>query len=196
MIYPNGSLSLQQLSKMLNSDEYIIYFEPNDEPEDWDWRHKGFWRSPNRVQLVNTNELFWALESEYNKQGSIIYDMTENYFKNHPYEGEEVSHVDTTFNWQYSSPYGKKYCYKICPCTYLGEAPKHIPLEIVCYDNGFKGSCFQIGSWTRDKEGYEFRSCGNRLWKYVDEKDIPVIWNILKEVDEFLAKKFLEEGDD
>jgi hypothetical protein len=33
------------------------------------------------------------------------------------------------------------------------------------------------------------------LWKYVDEKDIPVIWNILKEVDEFLAKKFIEEGD-
>ena len=42
-------------------------------------------------------------------------------------------------------------------------------------------------------EGYEFHSCGSRLFDYVEEEDIPRFWSIIKEVDKFLAKRFAQE---
>ena len=141
-----------------------------------------------------SNGTLFAFRKEYDKEGRIIYDLTDTYFSNHPYEGEEVKHVKETFDWQYASPFGNKYCYKICSCSYLGEPPKFIPLEIVCYENGFNDSCFTIGHWDRDDEGYEFHSVGSRLFKYVHEKDVELIWRIIKEADDFLAKRYKEEN--
>ena len=129
----------------------------------------------------------------YNGEGHIIYDITKTYYANHPYEGEEVKHVEETCVWQYTSLFGRKFSYKVRPCSYLGESPKYVPLEIVCYDNGFNDSCFQIASWERSNEGYEFHSCGSRLFDYVEEEDIPRFWSIIKEVDKFLAKRFAQE---
>jgi hypothetical protein len=195
MICPNGTSSLDELRKMVFSKDYIVWYEPFDEPKDWDWRTKGIYRSPNKIKITTQAALIDAIRKEYDKEGCIIYDITENYYKNHPYEGEEIKHVKEVFDWQYSSPYGCKYCYKICPCSYLGAAPKNVPLELVCFENGFNNNCFTIGIWNRDDEGYEFRSVGSRLFDYVNEKDVNLIWKIIKEADEFLSKRFLEERD-
>ncbi|MBR6610702.1 MAG: hypothetical protein IKK93_00450 [Campylobacter sp.] len=195
MICPNGTLSLKQLYDMVYSKDYVVWYEPNDEPSDWDWKTKGFYRSPNKIKITTQAALLDAFRKEYDKEGRIVYDLTDTYFSNHPYEGEEVKHVKETFDWQYASPFGNKYCYKICSCSYLGEPPKFIPLEIVCYENGFNDSCFTIGHWDRDDEGYEFHSVGSRLFKYVHEKDVELIWKIIKEADDFLAKRYKEENE-
>ena len=46
MYCPNGNLTLNQLLDMLFSKEYDIWFEPDDKPEDWDWKKNGFYPSP------------------------------------------------------------------------------------------------------------------------------------------------------
>lgn len=93
------------------------------------------------------------------------------------------------FKWQYE---GEK-CYKINNCSYLGEPPKHIPLELVQFFDGFDTPCFQLGSWERDKEGYEFRSCGSRMFEYIPKKDLEEVWKGLKKADKFLNERFLHE---
>lgn len=195
MIYPNGIVSVSKLREMVYSKEYIVWFEPNDQPADWDWKTQGFYHSPHRTKITTQADLLEAIKKEYDKEGRIAYEITDVYYTNHPYVGEEIKHIEETFIWQYTSNFGRKLSYKVCPCSYLGESPKHIPLEIVCYEDGFNSSCFQICSWERDSEGYEFHSCGSRLFEYVEEEDIPRFWNIIKEIDDFLAKRFKQEND-
>lgn len=94
------------------------------------------------------------------------------------------------FKWEYV---GKK-CYEISNCSYLGEPPKHIPLELVQFDGDFNNTpCIQLGSWERDEEGYEFRSCGSRMFDYIPKKDLKKVWKGLKKADKFLNERFLHE---
>lgn len=81
MFCPNGNLTLNQLLNMLYSKEYDIWFEPNDEPEDWDWKKNGFYRSPNKTKITTKEDLLKAIQSEYDKEGKIIYDITDEYNK-------------------------------------------------------------------------------------------------------------------
>ena len=192
MICPNGHIDNARLLRMVQSDEYAVYYEPNDEPKDWDWRKDGIYRSPNRVYIATPSQLADAMLDEFEGKGSICYDTTEAYTLHHPYEGEERSYVKEEFFWEYHSHYSKR-CYKICNCSYLGEKPKHVPLEIVCFEDDFNSSCIQIGSWDRDGEGYEFHSCGSRLFENVDIRDLPIIWNAIHKADEFLAERFRKE---
>ena len=193
MICPNGHITISKLIQMVNSEDYAVYFEPNDEPADWDWRKNGVYHSPHRKPITSTVELHSALKEELNKKGTICYDYMPSYIYKHPFEGEAKTYVKEEFFWEYQSHYSKR-CYKICKCSYLGEEPEHVPLEIVCFEGDFNSSCFQIGSWSRDKEGYEFHSCGSRLFENVDNEDLPVIWNAIHKADEFLAKRFKEES--
>ena len=193
MFCPNGNLTLNQLLNMLYSKEYDIWFEPNDEPEDWDWKKNGFYRSPNKTRITTKADLLKAIQSEYDKEGKIIYDNTDEYYKRHPYVGEAKVYRRDIFTWQYSSPFGAKRCYRICECSYLGESPEYVPLEIVCYEDGFNSSCFQIGSWDRTSEGYEFKSCGSRFFEYVSLDDLPEIWKAIKAADLYLNERFIHE---
>lgn len=193
MIYPNGNLTLNKLLDMMYSKEYDLWFEPNDEPIDWDWKKNGFYRSPNRIKITSKDSLLIAIKKEYDNEGKIIYDMTDEYYRRHPYIGESQQYVKDTFEWQYASPFGNKNCYRICECSYVGEAPKNIPLELVCYKDGFAGTCFMLGSWERDKEGYEFKSCGSRMFEYVYGEDLIEIWNALKAADIYLNERFKDE---
>lgn len=196
MICPNGHASINKLLKMVNSDDYEVFFEPFDEPEDWDWLKNGFYRSPNRKELKNNAELLEALKEETNNKGRICYDVKDSYYTKHPYEGEELSYRKEVFFWEYSSPNGKKYCYKICSCTYLkGYEPEHVPLCLECFENGFGNSCFTIGTWERDKEGYEFRSVGSRMFQYIHEDDLPIIYKAISEADKYLNERFEFEKD-
>ena len=193
MFCPNGNLTLNQLLNMLYSKEYDIWFEPNDEPEDWDWKKNGFYRSPNKTKITTKEDLLKAIQSEYDKEGKIIYDITDEYNKRHPYVGEVKVYRRDIFTWQYSSSFGAKRCYRICECSYLGESPEYVPLEIVCYEDGFNSPCFQIGSWDRTSEGYEFKSCGSRFFEYVSLEDLPEIWKAIKAADLYLNERFIHE---
>jgi hypothetical protein len=76
-----------------------------------------------------------------------------------------------------------------------GYEPKHIPLCLECFENGFNGTCFTIGSWERDEEGYEFRSVGSRMWQYIDEEDLPIIYKAIAAADSYLNNRFANEED-
>ena len=195
MICPNGTLSINQLKKIVLSDEYVVYFEPNDEPEGWDWKKNGIYHSPNRSLIETFDHLQLALEEEIDGKGRIIYDITPEYSLRHPYEGEDKTYIKEEFFWEYASQYGEKKRYKICECSYLGDAPKYVPLQLVQFDNGFESCSYQLGSWERDSEGYEFHFCGPRMFENICEEDLPIIWEALKKADEYLRDRFKTKED-
>ena len=63
------------------------------------------------------------------------------------------------------------------------------------FDDNFEGSCFVIGTWERDDEGYEFRSVGSRMFDYVDDEDLNEIWKAIKNADKYLNNRFHNEED-
>lgn len=193
MICPNGNITVNSLLSKVTSGDYEVWYEPNDKPEDWDWRKQGFYRSPNRKKITDKESLLDAISKEYAQEGKIIYDATREYYSKHPYAGEAKSYVKEAFYWEYSSCFGERRCYKICESTYLGEGPSPVPLELVCYEGDFNSVCFTVGYWDKTDEGYEFTSCGSRLFDYVSEEDLPEIWKAVKAADKFLNKRFEEE---
>ena len=196
MIYPNGSIELNKLKRMINSKDFIVYYEENTkEPCDWDWKKDGIFHG-SKYPIHNEDELISCASRELKGEGTICYDITDEYYKKHPYEGESCTYIKESFFWEYSSHNGKKLCYKICECSYWGKSPKNVPLELVCFEDGFENTCFQIASWERDDEGYEFKSCGSRLFEYVDEEDLREVWKAIKKADEWLNQRFLNEDDE
>ncbi len=196
MWYPNGSYRLDQLIRDFKSGDFDFYLEKNEEPpKDWNIS-KGFYRGP-RTPIKTIEELKDAVLKDMGTEYTICIDTRPSYHEKHPFEGEEKSYVREVFKWEYASPYGKKYCYAIRDCAYLpGYEPKYKPFSLDCYEDGFKGTCFTIGSWERDKEGYEFHSCGNRLFNYIEPEDLERIFNAVKAADEYLNERFHNEEDD
>lgn len=175
MIYPNGSTEIRKLLKMIHSDEYEVWYEAN---------------SAHRKKITSQGDLVWAINEEFSGNGKICYDITKEYCKKHPVDNEVRKEItEDKFKWEYA---GKKN-YKITPCTYLGESPKYIPFELVQFDGDFNSSCFQLGSWERNKEGYEFHSCGSRMFDYIPKKDLKEVWKGIKKADKFLNTRFLNE---
>lgn len=181
MIYPNNNIEISQLLMMIKSPEYNVYFESKDE-------HYPLSRRP----LTDPMQLPSALTDELLGKGKICYDITDTYNERHPRAGNEKMRVnDEDFFWEYRSPHDR--CYRIQSCTYIGEKPKYIPLELVLFNSDFNSSCFQLGSWSRDDEGYEFHSCGSRIFDNVGGIDLPLIWNAISRADEFLGRRFMLE---
>lgn len=99
---------------------------------------------------------------------------------------------ESRFQWSYS---GEKN-YRISECSYITSPPKYIPLEVVCFEGDFDTSCLQIGSWERrDDFGYEFHSCGSRLFKFISKKDLKEVWKGIKRADKFLNARWQKEED-
>lgn len=193
MYYPNGHYNIAQLIKDFESGDFDMWLEENKEPpEGWDFRRNGIYRGPSK-HIDSIEDLKDAVVKDMGPEYTICIEARPSYYDKHPYEGESKTYIREEFFWEYSSPFEKKRCYKICPCAYLGEPPKYIPLELVCYENGFNGTCFQLGSWERDNEGYEFKSCGSRLLNYVTEEDLPEIWKALRAADRYLNNRFAKE---
>lgn len=195
MIYPNGSIELRRLEKMLNSEEFVLYYEENSkEPCGWDWTKNGIFHG-NKYPIYDKKELIDCINKELNGEGTICYDITDVYFRKHPHEGESVTYVKPRFFWEWQSHNTKK-CYSITESNYLGEKPKHTPLSLNMFDDDFEGCCFVIGTWERDEEGYEFRSVGSRMFDYVDDEDLTEIWKAIKNADKYLNNRFCEEKED
>jgi hypothetical protein len=97
----------------------------------------------------------------------------------------------TEFFWKYSGDNN----YAIRNCTYLFDTPKYIPLELVKYNKDFT-NCFQLGSWSRTDEGYEFSSCGSRMFdENISDKDLLIVWKALSLADKYLNERFEVEND-
>ena len=194
MIYPNGSIELNKLKRMINSKDFILYYEEKTkQPVGWDWTKDGIFHG-NKYPIDNEEELISCISKELKNEGRICYDVTEEYYRKHPCEGEEVIYVKPRFFWEWQS-YNTKKCYSITESSYLGEKPKNVPLSLNMFDNNFEGSCFVIGTWERDDEGYEFRSVGSRMFDYVDDEDLNEIWKAIKNADKYLNNRFHNEED-
>lgn len=194
MIYPNGSIELNKLKRMINSKDFILYYEEKTkQPVGWDWTKDGIFHG-NKYPIDNEEELISCISKELKNEGRICYDVTEEYYRKHPCEGEEVIYVKPRFFWEWQS-YNTKKCYSITESSYLGEKPKNVPLSLNMFDNNFEGSCFVIGTWERDDEGYEFRSVGSRMFDYIDDEDLNEIWKAIKNADKYLNNRFHNEED-
>lgn len=194
MIYPNGTIDLKDLKKKLNSKEFALYFEEYaKEPINWDWRKDGIFHG-NKYLIHNETELISCISRELKNEGTICYDLSDEYYKKHPYCGEKVSYVKPKFFWEWHS-YNTKVCYSITEMSYIGEKPKNVPLALNRFDDNFEGSCFVIGTWERDDEGYEFRSVGSRIFDYVADEDLSEIWKAIKNADKYLNDRFYNEED-
>lgn len=182
MIYPNGHIEVSQLLMMVKSPEYAVYFDQKNSAG-----HQS-----DKKQITNVDQLTVALADELLGKGAICYTLTDAYNECHPYAGHEAFQIaDGSFSWEFHSLNGRHY--KIRECSYLGEKPDYAPLEIVLFDGDFNSTCFQIGSWSRKDEGYEFHSCGSRIFDYIDGTDLPVIWNAINKADTFLNERFKKE---
>lgn len=194
MIYPNGSIELNKLKKMINSKDFIVYYEENTkQPVGWDWTKDGIFHG-NKYPIDDEEELISCINKELKDEGRICYDITEEYYRKHPHEGEEAIYVKPRFFWEWQS-HNTKRCYSITESSYLGEKPKNVPLSLNLFDDDFEGCCFVIGTWKRDNEGYEFRSVGSRMFDYVDDEDLNEIWKAIKNADKYLNDKFHSEED-
>ena len=192
MIYPNGSIKLNELKRMINSKDFILYYEEKTkEPVGWDWTKDGIFHG-NKYPIDNEEELISCINKELKDEGRICYDITKEYYRKHPYEGEEIIYVKPKFFWEWQSHTTKK-CYSITESSYLGEKPKNVPLSLNIFDVDFEGSCFVIGTWERDDEGYEFRSVGSRMFYYVDDEDLSEVWKAIKNADKYLNDRFHKE---
>lgn len=197
MFCPNGNLTLNQLLNLVYSKEYNVWFEPDDEPEDWDWKKNGFYRSPNKIKITTKADLLKAIQSEYDKEGHIIYDTTNEYNKRHPYIGEAKMYIRDVFTWEYSSPYEVQRCYSISESPHLlGECPKYPSLAVYCFEEGFSDSCFAIGTWDRTSEGYVFRACGSRFFEHISLEDLPEVWKGIRAANSYLNERFKDEQSD
>jgi hypothetical protein len=187
MIYPNGTTELKRLLDMVYSKYYDVWYDPYD----------GLKDSPNKIRITTKQDLLKAIENEYDKKGTICYDLTDDYINAHPLPGETSEDIcsevgNSHFKWEFA---GKKN-YMICNCSYLGREPEYVPLELVQFYDDFNSSCFQLCSWERDKEGYEFHSCGSRMFEEIPEEDLKTIWEGLQKADQYLNERWLHEERD
>ena len=187
MYISNGNITTNRLLEMVYSKEYEVWYEPHDEPSDWDWKKDGFYRSPNKRKITTKDSLLEAIKKEYNKEGNIIYDITREYYNKHPYIGEAKTYIKEVFDWQYASAHENRYCYRISECL---DKKQGTPLELVCYNKGFNNPGFTIGYWVKEDDNYEFKSCLSRLFEFIYKEDIPVIWDAIKAADKYINKKF------
>ena len=192
MMYPHGSVDLNRLKRIVESNKYNVWFEDStQEPKDWNWQKDGFWRG-ELTPIKNIKDLPKFIEKELDGEGSICYDMTEEYYESHPYVGESAFRTTPSLRWEWQS-YETKRRYSICECSYLGRKPNNPSFELNCFENGFEGNCFSIATWEWTSEGYEFHSVGSRLFDNVDELDLTEIWQAVKKTDAWL--KALEVGE-
>lgn len=182
MIYPNGSITEDRLKKMIGNPEYVVYAEDTNVPEDWN--SNEIYRGPRTQIHTYIEALKYMMEDHY----TICYDLTEEYYKKHPYVGEAKMYTKELFNWQFHG----KHPYAIHEYNARHKNENYTSLELVRYKEDFEGTCWTIAEWERDSEGYEFRSIGSRLFTDIDANDLSTVWEAITAGDKYLRKKFKE----
>lgn len=182
MIYPHGSITENRLKKMIGNPEYVVYAEDTTVPEDWN--SKDIYRGPRTQIHTYIEALKYMAEEHY----TICYDLTEEYYKKHPYAGEAKMYTKELFNWQFQG----KHPYAIHEYSARHKNENYTSLELVRYSEDFEGTSWTIAEWERDSEGYEFRSIGSRLFTDIDANDLSTVWEAITAGDKYLRKKFNE----
>ena len=108
-----------------------------------------------------------------------------------------MANAQLEFRWKY-----KNYELMACPkqlARFTPDEPNEtIDLVLWKKDKAGKDYCFSLAYFRKDSEGYYLKFVGNRPFQYIDEEDVPFVWNALnaaqKILDAFFAI-FNEEGD-
>jgi len=160
MVYPHGNIALNRYFKILDSKEYVIWFEDT---------------SGNKTQIANVSQLYDSLKKEHNSEGTICYDFTDLYWEKHPYCGEErdlTNHKKFTWEWQ---SFCTHKCYSI-----MGDISH---LELCVYDdNDFNSTRYVVGYFENNKD---FKTVENRFFE-IPEDDIVHICKALNTAYNFL----------
>ena len=180
MIYPHGTLTLDKLRNMLKSDQYEVYAESTVAPENWD--PNTLYRGP-RTKIKSYED---ALKYLADPNITICYDITDKYYQKHPYAGEAKMYIKELFHWQYSGVHPYAISETKCRC----RDQEYTSLELLRYGGDFNDSCWVIAYWTRDDEGYEFKSVGSRLFTEIDADDLETVWEAITAADKYLRNKF------
>lgn len=104
------------------------------------------------------------------------------------------THLD--FYWKY-----KSYELRACP-KHLARLTPEEPnetIDLVFWEEDSKGKdyCFSLAYFIKDSEGYRLNFVGDRPFRYIDEGDIPLVWNALNAAQKILDAFFTivdEEG--
>lgn len=182
MIYPNKTESIKSLEEYVTSNQYVVFAEEIvDEPKDWDWKKQGFYRGP-RIEITTIEQL---KDYIFNDKYTICYDTTEEYSKFHMHKGE--SKFINNLRWEYNG--GDNRYYVIRETKNFNKNQYYY--ELVKFEDDFS---FTLGSWESDSDGYkEFKSVGSRMFDYINEDDVSIVWSALKKFDEYLNKGFKNE---
>ena len=86
--------------------------------------------------------------------------------------------MELNFNWKY-----KEYELRACPkqLARLSDDSKNETIDLIkwnTHDDG-KRYCFSLAYWTRDKEGFDLTLVGERIFDYIEEDDLEIIWEQL-----------------
>lgn len=96
------------------------------------------------------------------------------------------------FNWKY-----KDYELRAIPKQLVGfsEDEENSTIKLLKWNTKENGKkyCFTIAYWRYTNEGYELRFVGNRMFKYIDDEDVHLIWQQLKLAQKTLDKFELED---
>ena len=90
----------------------------------------------------------------------------------------------------------KNYELKACPKRLVRFSPDepNETIDLVKWDkSGDKPYCFSLAYFVRDKEGYYLNFVGSRPFDYIDKKDLPILWSVLKEAQNILDHFYEEE---
>ena len=90
----------------------------------------------------------------------------------------------------------KDYELRACPkhLARLSPDEKNETIDLVkWHGEGDKRYCFSLGFFRRNDEGYGFTFVGERMFKYIESEDVPIIWKALRYAQAIL-NKFFEES--
>ena len=92
----------------------------------------------------------------------------------------------------------KDYELLACPKHLVRFSPEepNETIDLVKWDkSGDKPYCFSLAYFERYSEGYRLKFVGDRPFEYIDKKDLPIIWSVLKQAQEMLDQFYEEDLD-
>ena len=95
------------------------------------------------------------------------------------------------FNWKY-----KNYELRAVPkrLVRFSEDEENHTIELIKWNTkDGKKYCFTIAYWQNTNSGYELKAVGDRIFEFIDDEDIPLIWQQLKLAQKVLDKFELED---
>lgn len=83
--------------------------------------------------------------------------------------------MELNFNWKY-----KDYELRACPkiLARLNKEDQNETIDLIkwgAHNDGEK-YCFSLAYWKRGSEGFDLSLVGSRVFEYIDEEDLEIVW--------------------